>query len=248
VSNEQTGAPIAQEAENPQVKTILNNQEAPLDLEEIQEIPTEVLEKAANSKKFWKRHKKEKVKKTLKQEIFSWIWTLLAALLIASLVRMYIAEPIKVDGRSMHNTLKDGEIVLASKLDYLFGDVQRGDIVICRYPGRMEGSIHLGASLSLNSYTLFVKRVVALPGDVLSIHDGVLYVNGFAVPNPEHMGSLPADYPLTRLGEDEYFVIGDNRGNSRDSRSAEVGPIARDAIMGKVKCVVWPLSNIRGVE
>ena len=196
-----------------------------------------------------KKKKKEKVKKTLKQEIFSWIWTLVAAFVIATLLRMFIGEPIMVDGRSMSNTLQDKEIVFASKLDYLLGDMQRGDVVICRYPNRISGSINLGASHALTTHTLFVKRLVALPGDTLAIRGGVLYVNGQAVKNPEKMGSLPyTDYPLIRLGEDEYFVIGDNRGNSHDSRANDVGPISGSAIMGKVKCVIWPLNAIRGVE
>ena len=207
---------------------------------------------------FWEKHKEKqaqkkakKEKKTLLQEIMSWVWTLLAAVVIASLIRAFVAEPIRVDGNSMNNTLKDGEIVLVSKLGYLFGDVQRNDVVICRYPGRVNENgqrINLGASLSLDVYTLFVKRVVALPGDTVQISGGVLYVNGDAVENPEKMGSVPGDYPLRRLGTDEYFVIGDNRGNSHDSRASDVGPISRSAIMGKVKQVLLPLSAWRGVQ
>lgn len=221
--------------------------------EENQEV-NEVIEEKKEEKKgraglFGRKKKKEKKPKTLKQEIFSWVWTLLAALALATLFRMFVGEPIMVDGKSMTNTLQDGEIVFASKLDYLFGDMQRGDIVICRYPNRLSGNINLGASHTLTTHTLFVKRLVALPGDTLAITNGVLYVNGKAVENPELMGSLPAkDYPLIRLGEDEYFVIGDNRGSSHDSRANDVGPISKSAIMGKVKCVIWPLSNIRGVE
>lgn len=195
-----------------------------------------------------KKEAKKKEKKTVPQEILSWVRTLLAALVIATLFRMYIGEPIRVDGNSMCNTLMDGEIVLASKLAYRFGDMQRGDVVICRYPNRMEGSVDLGAALSLDTYTLFVKRLVALPGDTLAIRDGILYVNGQAVEDPEFMASKPSDFPLTRLGADQYFVVGDNRGTSHDSRSFDVGPISGSAIMGKVKCVVWPLSEIRGVK
>ncbi len=191
---------------------------------------------------------KEKEKKTLKQEIMSWVWTILSAVLIASLIRALVAEPIRVDGTSMTDTLQNGEVVLVSKLDYLFGSMQRNDVVICRYPGRMENSISLGASISLDRYTLFVKRLVALPGDTVEIREGILYVNGEAVPNPEKMGSVPRDYPLRQLGEGEYFVIGDNRRSSHDSRSDDVGPISASAIMGKVKCVLLPLSGIRGVQ
>ena len=195
-----------------------------------------------------KKKGKEKEPKTLKQEIMSWVWTLLAAVVIASLIRAFIAEPIRVDGDSMKNTLLDNEIVLVSKLDYLFGDMQRGDVVICRYPGRITGTFNLGASLSIDNHTLFVKRLVALPGDTVAISGGTLYVNGKEVADPEKMASIPRDYPLRQLGEDEYFVIGDNRRTSHDSRSDDVGPISRSAIMGKVKCVLLPFSAIRGVQ
>lgn len=195
-----------------------------------------------------KKKKKDKPKRTVKQEIMSWIWTLLAALAIAMVIKMFVFELIRVDGGSMNNTLTDGEIVYVSKLDYEFGDVQRGDVVICRYPGRTGTSIHLGAALSLDSYTLFVKRLVALPGDTIEISAGKLYVNGLIVDDPEFMASLPRDFARKKLGNDEYFVMGDNRFTSHDSRADNVGPISRNAIMGHVKCVLFPFNRIRGIE
>ena len=208
---------------------------------------------------FWERHKERKARqkekeknKTLGQKIWSWVWTILAAVIIAVAVRAFIAEPIRVDGTSMTNTLKDGEIVLATKWDYLLGEPQRNDIIICRYPGRVNergaAQINLSAAISLDFYTLFVKRLVAVPGDSVQITDGHLYVNGELVEDPEFMASTPRDYPLRHLGADEYFVIGDNRYSSHDSRADDVGPISRSAIMGKVKCVILPWSQHRTVE
>jgi len=208
---------------------------------------------------YWERHKeraakkKEKEKnKPLAQKIMSWVLTLLAAVVIACLFRMYIAEPIRVDGTSMTNTLKDGEIVLVSKLPYLRGDLKRNDIVICRYPGRVNengaSQINLGAALSLDTYTLFVKRLVALPGDTVMISGGHLYVNGEYVEDPEFMGSVPMDYPLRELGEDEYFVMGDNRRTSHDSRADDVGPLSRSQIMGRVESVLLPWAQRRSVK
>ncbi len=194
------------------------------------------------------KKKKEKEPKSVKMEVLSWIVTLLAAVVIAMLIRVFVFEPIRVDGTSMTNTLQDKEIVYTSKLDYLLGDVQRGDIVICRYPNRMGKGVDLGAALRLQDYTLFVKRVVALPGDTLYIQDGKLFVNGEEQPDPEYMGSTPRDYDEITLGADEYFVIGDNRYSSHDSRYSEVGPLSRDMIMGKVKFVMWPLNKIRTVK
>lgn len=206
------------------------------------------IEKQTQAEQTKNKMKKEKPKKTAKQEIMSWIWTLLAALVIATVIRAFVAEPVRVDGDSMTNTLKNNEIVLVSKLDYLFGDVQRNDIVICRYPNRMEKTYSLGAALSFDVYTIFVKRVVALPGDTVEISGGTLYVNGQEVADPPKMGSVPQDYALRQLGTDEYFVMGDNRRTSHDSRSKDVGPISRDMIMGKVKCVLLPIGSWRGVE
>ncbi len=208
---------------------------------------------------FWERRKERKARqkekeknKPLALKIWSWIWTFLAAIIIAVVVRAFVAEPIRVDGLSMTNTLKDGEIVLATKWDYLLGDPQRNDIVICRYPGRMNErgakQINISGALALDMYTLFVKRLVALPGDTVEITGGHLYVNGQLVEDPEFMASVPNDFSLRKLGEDEYFVMGDNRYSSHDSRADDVGPISRSAIMGKVKNVILPWSQHRSVK
>lgn len=208
---------------------------------------------------FWERRKeriarqKEKEKnKPLALKIWSWVWTILAAVLIATAIRAFVAEPIRVDGYSMTNTLQDGEIVLATKWDYLLGEPQRNDIIICRYPGRVNergaSQINISAALALDTYTLFVKRLVALPGDTVQITGGHLYVNGELVEDPEFMASVPSDYPLRTLGANEYFVIGDNRYSSHDSRADDVGPIGRGAIMGKVKAVILPFNQFRTVK
>ena len=207
----------------------------------------------------WAKHKeraakaKEKEKnKPLAQKIMEWILWLLGAVVVTCLIRGYVVEPIRVDGRSMTNTLQDKEIVLIYKLPYLFGDMQRNDVVVCRYPGRMNENgakaINFGATLALDVHTAFVKRLVALPGDTVEITGGHLYVNGELVPDPEQMGSVPADYGPITLGDDEYFVVGDNRASSHDSRYNDVGPISRDAIMGKVTRVLLPWSARRTVK
>ena len=210
--------------------------------------PEQQEQKLPEEPKSPKKNKKEKEPKSLKMEIMSWILTLVAAVVAATLIRMFIFEPIRVDGNSMNNTLKHGEVVFASKMAYLHGDVERGDIVICRYPNRLGKSLDLGASITLQNHTRFVKRIVALPGDTLAITNGQLIVNGEVVPDPEFIGSLPRDFAEITLGNDEYFALGDNRFSSHDSRHNDVGPIGRDMIMGKVECVMWPLNAIRTVK
>ena len=189
--------------------------------------------------------KPEKKKKTVLQEIASWVRALVAAVVIVALLDAFVAQVIRVDGTSMEKMLHDGEVVLVSKLG---GAYQRGDIVICRYPNRTDGSFDLGANLAVTRHTVFVKRLVALPGDSVEIRNGKLYVNDELVPDPASLGSTPRDYSRRVLGEDEYFVVGDNRFSSHDSRAADVGPISGDMLRGKVKCVIWPLNAIRGVN
>ena len=132
------------------------------------------------------KKKKEKEKKSVGQEILSWVLTLLVAVAAALLIRTFIFEPVRVDGHSMDDTLGDGEIMFVSKFDYsstwlslpwqsdevkenasrftVGGDPARFDVVICRYPGRGD--------------TNFVKRVIGLPGDTVSLTEGHLTVNG----------------------------------------------------------------------
>ncbi len=207
--------------------------------------------KEPKAETFWEKYKKRQALKkekekqrTLQQEIWSWVLTILAAVVIATLIRMFVGEAIRVKGDSMTNTLQNNEIVLVSKLAYLTGNMQRNDIVICRYPGRTEWQVNFGGSLALTGYTLFVKRLVALPGDTVQIKDGKLYVNGELVPDPEYMASVPQDYGPVVLGEDQYFVMGDNRLTSHDSRSADVGPLSAGDIMGKVVRVLIPWRSV----
>lgn len=206
-------------------------------------------EKTAEAAKDKKGKKvKDKTKRTVMDEINSWIALILLAVVMASLVRGLIAEPIRVDGRSMVNTLQNGEIVLVSKLRMLRGDYKRGDVVICHYPKRKSASVRVGATITLDVNTAFVKRLVALPGDAVAVMDGRLYVNDTLV-EEDYIDFPPSqDYPRRVLGEDEYFVMGDNRANSHDSRASDVGPISEKMIVGHAKWVVYPFSKIRAVK
>ena len=194
--------------------------------------------------------KKEKKKKTMLEEIGSFVLDVMVLFIAFMLLRTFVAEAVVVKGTSMTNTLQNKEVVLVSKMAYGKGaeGMQRGDIVICHYPGRTEAKWHLGANLTLTHHTVFVKRLVALPGDTVEITGGTLYVNGEAVPDPEKMASTPGDYPLRLLGENEYFVVGDNRRTSHDSRASDVGPISREMIMGKATRVIFPFSGWRALE
>ena len=168
---------------------------------------------------------KEKKPVNVKKEILSWILTLGAAVIIALVIRTFLFEPVRVDGHSMDDTLANGEIMFVTKPEYLTGDPQPGDVVICHYPGRGD--------------TNFVKRVVGVPGDTLMFVDNVLIRNGEVVDEPYLTPSRNQNgfsmLPIT-LGENEYFVCGDNRDNSADSRYW--GFVPEDHVVGK-PIVVW---------
>ena len=183
---------------------------------------------------------KEPSKKVdVKKEIISWITNLGVAVLAALLIRTFIFEPIRVDGSSMADTLQDGEVMIVTKPEYLFGDPEFGDIVICKYPGRKEN---------------FVKRIMGVPGDEIAIIANTVFRNGEAIEEPyltpDRNNNGFTMMPI-KLAEGEYFVMGDNRDNSNDSRTMGRGkpvPLSRDMIIGHVRWVAFPFGSIRGVE
>lgn len=179
-------------------------------------------------------------KKRVLAEVWGWVWRLALAVVIAQAVHLVIFQPVAVKGESMTDTLQNGEIMYVSKPEYLLGDPERFDVVICHYPGREEN---------------FVKRVIGLPGDVVEIRSNQVYVNGeplsepYLTPEKNDDGYSMAPFAL---GEDEYFVMGDNRDNSHDSRNYydyfTPAALTRDMIIGHVRCVIFPFSNIRTIE
>ena len=175
---------------------------------------------------------KEKQKKSMKQEIFEWIMVFVVAAAMAFVVRTFIFEPVRVDGASMMHTLVDGEFMIATKYDYLLGDPERFDIVICNYPNTSDGMYR-------------VKRVIGMPDETIELRAGQLYVDGQHIEQNFDMASATRDFGPYTVPPGHYFVIGDNRGNSKDSRSIMVGPLSRDEIKGHVRAVVFPFASFR---
>lgn len=208
--------------------------------EQVDRIVEEVVDKAAaRKKKFWK-------------EVKEWAVALVVAVLVVVVIQSFLFRIIRVDGHSMDTTLADGERLFVTVADVRFGEVKRGSVVICHYPGR--------------GWTYFVKRCVAVPGDTVYREKGVTHVvyeqDGQTVDEmlderyaQYYVYGSADDYEPYVLGDDEYFVVGDNRYNSHDSRdwkdsddSSDVGPISKSKIVGHVVEVIWPLNKIRAVQ
>ena len=190
-------------------------------------------------------------KKKVGKEIRDWVVSLLVAIVIVFLIRTFLFTLIKVDGNSMNDTLFNGERLFVSVLDVKLSGADRGDVVICNYPNRYD------TTFGIKHATYFVKRVVAVEGDTVWRENAVTYVKYIdddgneiidAIDPDNYMPASLNDYEPYTLGEDEYFVVGDNRYNSHDSRYADVGIISKDMLIGKVRAVIWPLSEIRSVE
>jgi signal peptidase I len=152
--------------------------------------------------------------------------TVLIAGALFLLVNLLTAR-IRVEGSSMEPSLHDGEFVVVNRLAYRWNPPERGDIVVFRFP--------------LNPTRRFIKRIIALPGDVVQVSDGRVYVNGLAQDEP-YTAAAPRYTGEWRLAEGEVFVLGDNRNNSEDSH--EWGPLPMQNIIGKAVLVYWPIGEI----
>lgn len=164
------------------------------------------------------------------KEVRSWIICLATAVVIALFLRFFVLEMVLVDGESMEPTLHSHQSVFIEKVTKLFGTIDRGQIIVVRYPER-EG--------------VYVKRIVGVPGDTLEVKDGALYINGNRKAEP-YINTDYIDYimgPVT-VPEDCYFVMGDNRNNSMDSHDDYIGPIPKEDVIGRAILVIWPLDEI----
>lgn len=173
--------------------------------------------------------------KKLMKEVFSTGLYLLIVLCLTYLVIAFVGQRTEVNGASMEPTLSDRDNLIVDKITYRFREPERYDIIV--FPFKYKEK------------TYYIKRIIGLPGETVQIdEEGRIYINGEVlyetygreVIQAEKIG-LARD-PIT-LGEDEYFVLGDNRNNSTDSRVPEVGNIKRDDIIGRAWLRVWPFDN-----
>lgn len=189
--------------------------------------------------------------RTLLEDILGFIKVFVVSAIVILLFVNFVAHPVRVDGRSMYPTLKDGEFGFTNVGGVLLNGVERGDIVVVTM--EEEGQ-----------KTHWVKRVIGLPGDTVSCVNDVVYINGKVLDetkyiDPDYRQSLVdkfgyfnkvpnanntnvEDFEEVKLGDDEYFVMGDNRPDSKDSRY--VGPVKKSQIFAKKMLVLLPISDI----
>jgi len=160
----------------------------------------------------------------------NWVRDLFFALVFSFFIILFVYQPVKVEGGSMEPGLEDQERIFINKLVYRFESIERGDIVVFHYPRDTRKS--------------FIKRVIGLPGDRIRIAYGHVYVNDEMVAEPY----VPSDYldarsyPETVVPDNSYYVLGDHRCASNDSR--EFGPILRSYIYGKAVFGYWPMEKL----
>lgn len=151
------------------------------------------------------------------------------AVVLAALIRIFIFSPFYIPSGSMEPTLQIGDRIIVSKLNYYFEEPSRGDIMVFRFP--------------LDPSRDFVKRVIACGGETVAVRNSQLYINGKPVDEDYLPGDLQfPDFGPVKVPEGSYFVMGDNRNNSDDSR--RWGPVPQEYIVGKAIFIYWPLNRI----
>ena len=164
------------------------------------------------------------------EELFSWIKTIAFAVIFAWIITTFIIVNAKVPTGSMKNTINEGDRVIANRLAYVFGEPERFDIVVFKYPD--------------NEDELFIKRIIGLPGETVEIKDGKVYINGSEEPLDDSFIPEPMD-PTRGAGvyevpEGSYFMLGDNRNNSQDSRFWVNKYVKKEKILGKAIFKYFP--------
>jgi signal peptidase I len=162
--------------------------------------------------------------------IHSWLRDLVVSVVVSAFIIIFLYQPVRVEGTSMLPMLEDQDRLFINKMAYRVSDIHRGDVVVFLYPHDRSKS--------------YIKRVIALPGDSLRIDHGQVYVNN----QPVEEKYVPQRYTDDRsqpgivIPEHEYFVMGDHRSISSDSR--DFGPVDRDLIYGKAAFVYWPMEQV----
>ncbi|MGE8000012.1 signal peptidase I [Lysinibacillus sp. NPDC093190] len=189
----------------------------------------------------------EKIQGKQTNEFIEWVKAIAFALLVAFLIKQFLFTPVLVKGASMEPTLVESDRVIVNKIGPKFKSIDRFDIVV------------INNVMIDNEEKNIIKRIVGLPGDKIEYKDDQLYINGEKYSEPyldqykkdlKDPGSLTYDFTLeqdlgeTTVPEGHYFVLGDNRRVSNDSRNPELGFIPKEKIMGTTSIICWPIEHI----
>ena len=181
------------------------------------------------------RRRKQKKKEKVWFELFGWVIYILIVIGATFLIVTYVGQRTKVSGPSMEATLYDGDNLIVDKISYRFKDPERFDIIVFPYQHVED--------------TFYIKRIIGLPGETVQIIDGFVYIDDEVLAEDIYGKELIdrtkygiAEEPIV-LGEDEYFVLGDNRNHSSDSRDPSVGVLTREQLIGRAWLRIWPLSD-----
>ena len=172
-------------------------------------------------------------KTSVGKELFQWVLVILGAVILAFLIDTFVIVNAQIPSGSMENTIMTGDRVFGNRLAYKFSDPKRFDIIIFKYPD--------------DESQLFIKRIIGLPGETVEIHDGNIYINGSDTPleDVDIKEPMEGSFGPYTVPEGCYFVMGDNRNNSRDSRYWENTFVSEDEILGKAVFRYWPLNKLK---
>ena len=166
------------------------------------------------------------------RNLVEWVAIVVGALAVALIVKTFFIQAFFIPSLSMYPTLHKGDRVLVNKLSYDFHDVHRGDIVVFSRPPNEPPS----------AIKDLIKRVIGLPGDTIEAHDGAVFIDGKKLDEPYLVAGVTTDnLPRQKVPKDHVWVMGDNRGDSADSRV--FGPITEASIVGRAFVRVWPLPD-----
>ena len=193
------------------------------------------VEKEADNSADKEETPKENQEKKKGHPIISFIICIIIAIAVALLLRMFVFQITEISGDSMYPTLESGERAISSPISYYLHDVERGDIIVFTAPDRTDG-------------VYYVKRVIGLPGEHVVIDNGTVFIDDIMLEEDYLADQTTDGYIDTMVPEGEYFVLGDNRDVSHDSRSSDVSTISQDAILGKLIYQIYPFSDMGKIE
>ena len=166
--------------------------------------------------------------------ILGYILYILVIIGLTWMIVTFVGQRTRVSGQSMETTLQDGDNLIVDKISYRFHDPSRYDIIV--FPYKYEEN------------TFYIKRIIGLPGEIVQVKDGYTYINGKKLTSDIYGREVLdepgiAEEPI-KLGSDEYFVLGDNRNHSQDSRDPYVGVLKRSDLLGRAFIRIYPLNKL----